>query len=309
MKVSRKHPLLQESSEDIKKQIKLLLSAAGVKDKLPTPKEDIVATAKLVEIGAIDLSKYEERCLARGIGILRGALSKLKGLLDFREKLIYVNPDIHQSQLTFVTYHEVTHRVLRWHEGLFDPHLDTDYSLDPRIATGLEAEANLGASLIQFQIDRFAKELKDLPFGLPSAMHLAERFETSLHSTFRKYIEDNTRSCALLVLEPLADQAIDGQPILQLWYPLQSGAFTEEFGEIDWEKFYYPGHPVYDTVFSGSLKLVHEGEITISDLKGFKKKCKIDTFCNMFNHFILVYPTVHAPSRTKVIILDKKSAL
>jgi len=305
MKVSHKHPLLQESSEEIKRQAKRLLSAAGVKDKLPTPREDIVATARLVEIGAIDLSKCEERWVTRGISILKGALSKFRGLLDFREKLIYVNPDIHHSQIVFVTYHEVMHRMLPWHEGLFDPHLDTNYSIDPWIATGLEAEANLGASLIQFQIDKFAKELKGLPLCLPSAIHLAERFETSLHSTFRKYIEDSTRSCALLILETLTGQAIDGQPILQLWYPLQSAAFTEEFGEVDWEKFYYPGNPVYDTVFLGSLKLVHEGEIIISDLKGFKKKCKIETFCNMFNHFALVYPIVHTPSKTKLIIANK----
>lgn len=305
MKVSRKHPLLQQSSDEIKQQTKRFLSAAGVKDKLPTPKEDIVATAKLVEIGAIDLSKYEERWLNKGITIFKGALSKFKGLLDFREKLIYVNPDIHHSQITFVTYHEVTHRILSWHEGLFDPHLDTDYSIDPWIATGLEAEANLGASLIQFQIDRFTKELKDLPLGLSSAMHLAERFETSLHSTFRKYIEDSPRSCALLVLETLIGQTFDSQPILRLWYPMQSEAFTDEFGMIDWEKFYNPGHPIYDTVFSGSLKILHEGEITVSDLRGFGKKCKIETFCNMFNYFVLVYPMAHSPSRTKLIIVHK----
>ena len=304
MKVSRKHPLLQQSSEEIKKQIKRLLAAAGIKDKLPTPKEDIVATAKLAEIGAIDLFKYKERWISKGMSFLKEALSKFKGLLDFKEKIIYVNPDIHHSQITFVTYHEVTHRILSWHEGLFNPHLDTDYSIDPWIASGLEAEANLGASLIQFQIDRFAKELTDLPLGLPSAMHLAERFDTSLHSTFRKYIDDSPRSCALLVLETLGGQTFNSQPILRLWYPLQSKAFTDEFGIIDWEKFYYAGNPIYDTAFSGSMKLVNDGEISLRDLKRFDKKCKIETFYNMFNYFVLVYPVANT-SKTKLIIVRK----
>jgi len=299
-----KNTLLQQSSEEIKKRVGYLLLAAEVKDKLPTPKEDIVACAKLVEIGEAELSKYEEGWLKKGGNFLKSALSKIKGLLDFRETIIYANPNIHHSQKTFVTYHEVTHRILPWHEGLYNPHIDTDYSIDPRVATGLEIEANLGASLIQFQIDRFAKELKDLPLGLGSAIDLAERYETSLHSTFRKYVEDNNRPCALLVLEVLVNGTSDKQKILQLWYPLQSHKFTREFGMLDWEKLYYPGHPIYDTILSDSLEWVKTGEIFLKDLSGFKKKCRIEAFYNTFNHFVLIYPVPRLPSRKKIIIAE-----
>lgn len=243
--------------------------------------------------------------MKKGANFFRSALAKIKGLIDFKEKIIYVNPEIHPAQKTFVTFHEVTHRALPWHEILYNPHLDTDYSIDPRVATGLEAEANFGASLIQFQIDRFAKELKDLPTGLASAKYLADRFKTSLHSTFRKYIEDNDRSCALLVLEGLIDEISDCQPVLQLWYPLQSQEFTIEFGILDWEKFYYPGHPIYDTVFSNALTLVNEGEIVLKDLRGFDKKCRIETFYNTFNYFVLIHPIPRQPSKKKIIILDR----
>jgi hypothetical protein len=305
MKASARSPVLQESSEEIKKRVKYLLSAAGVKNQLPTPKEEIVTTAKLVEIGQIELSEYEQGWLRKGTNFFKSALAKVKGLLDFKEKIIYVNPEIHHAQKTFVTYHEVTHRILPWHEILYNPHVDNEYSIDPRVATGLETEANFGASLIQFQIDRFAKELKDLPVGLGTAKYLADRFETSLHSTFRKYIEDNDRPCALLVLEGLIHEVSDFQPGLQLWYPLQSKEFTVAFGMQDWEKFYCPGHPIYDTVFSNSLKLVNEGEIILKDLKGFTKKCKIETFYNTFNYFILIHPIPRLPSRKKIIILDR----
>lgn len=304
MKRSVRNTLLQQSSEEIKKQVRHLLLAAGVKNKLPTPKEDIVTCAKLVEIGEIELSKYEEGWLKKGSDLLRGALSKIKGLLDFKEKIIYANPTIHHSQKTFVTYHEVTHRILPWHEVLYNPHIDTDYSIDPRIATGLETEANLGASLIQFQIDRFAKELKDLPLGLGSAVHLAERYETSLHSTFRKYVEDSQRSCALLVLEVLINGTSDNQKVLQLWYLVQSHRFTLKFGMLDWEKLYYPGHPIYDTVLSDSLEPVKTGEMVLKDLSGFKRKSRIEAFYNTFNHFVLIYPVPRLPSRKKIIITN-----
>lgn len=305
MKISARKTLLQQSSEEIKKQIRHLLSAAGVKDKLPTPKEDIIACAKLVEIGEIELSKYEKDWLKKGSDLFESVLSKIKGLLDFKEKIIYANPNIHHSQKTFVTYHEVTHRILPWHEGLYNPHIDNAYSIDPRVATGLEIEANFGASLIQFQIDRFTKELKDLPLGLGSAIHLAERYETSLHSTFRQYVEDNHRPCALLILEELIKGAHDSQNVLQLWYFLQSLKFTMKFGVLDWEKLYCPGHPVYDTIFSDSLEPVKRGEIVLKDLSGFEKKCRIEAFYNMFNHFVLIYPVVpRLPSRKKIIITD-----
>lgn len=305
MKTSLRNTLLQQSSEEIRKQVRYLLSAAGVKDKLPTPKEDIVACAKLVEIGEIELSKYEESWLKRGGDFLKSVLTKIKGLLDFRQEIIYTNPNIHHSQKTFVTYHEVTHRILPWHEGLYNPHIDTDYSIDPRIATGLEFEANLGASLIQFQIDRFAKELKDLPIGLGSAIHLAKRYETSLHSAFRRYVEDNHKSCALLILEVLVDGTSDSQKVLQLWYHLESHKFTLEFGILDWEKLYYPGHPIYDTVLSDSLEAVKTSEIVLEDSSGFKKKCRIEAFYNTFNHFVLIYPLPRFPLRRKIIITDR----
>jgi len=59
MRISTESSLTTKSTSEIKKQVKLLLKAAGVGDKLPVPKEDIVACSKLVEIGQLDLSKYD----------------------------------------------------------------------------------------------------------------------------------------------------------------------------------------------------------------------------------------------------------
>lgn len=302
MRISLGSPIVRQSSEDIKKQIKRLLLASGVGDKLPTPKDDIVAFAKLVKVGQLDLSEYEEGWLRKGINLVKIAFSKIKGLIDFQEKVIYVSPEIHPAQQSFVTFHEVTHRVLPWHEGLYNPHLDDDYSIDPRLASGLEQEANIGASLILFQIDRFAKDLKELPLGLGSAKHLADLYGTSLHSTFRKYVEDNHRPCALLILEEIINGIPDNQRILRLWYPLQSPKFTEEFGLIDWEKFYYKGHPVYETVLTNSFELIKSGETTFRDLRGFDRRCRIEAFDNTFNHFVLVYPAQPLSSKTKIIV-------
>lgn len=291
MKISRLGTFARESSAEIKHHVKQLLLAADVGEKLPTPKDDVVKCAELVEIDQLDLSRYEEGWFKKGVKHLLAALSKVRGLIDFRENILYVSPDIHPAQQVFVTYHEVTHRILPWHNGAFNPHLDDEHSIDPtRLASGLEQEANIGASLIQFQIDRFARELKDLPTGLLSAKYLADRYATSLHSTFRKYVEDNNRACAMMVLKEVIMPIPEQQRILQLWYPLQSTKFTEEFGSVDWGKFYCEGDVIYDTAFSSSLDLVKTGEVQLTDVRGFERKCRMEVFYNKFNHFVLIYP-------------------
>lgn len=295
-----------ESYSDIRAQIQRLLKAAGVGDKLPTPKEEIVECSKLVEIEQLNLFDYKNDWKKRGFKLIKRALSKIKGLVDFKHEIIYVDPNIHPAKRSFVTFHEVSHRILPWQKDLFCPHADTEYSLDPRIEQIFEVEANIGASLILFQIDRFKRELKDLKIGLGSAMKLAERFDASLHSTFRKYVEDNHRACTLLVLKSQNHNISNKKNFFNLWYYIQSEKFTKEYGHIDWPKFYHSGDPIYDTISTNSLKPMKHGEMTMKNLSGYKKKCRIETFYNQFNHFVLIYPIRRFVIGKKKVILRRK---
>ncbi len=295
-----------ESYKDIKKQVKHLMKAASVGDKLPTPKEDIVECSKLVEIEQLDLFDYKDDWKERGFKLIKRALSKIKGLIDFRHDIIYVDPNIHPAKRSFVTFHEVSHRILPWQKDLFCPHADTEYSLDPRIEQIFEVEANIGASLILFQLDRFKEELKDLQIGLGSAIKLAERFDASLHSTFRKYVEDNHQICALLILKSQNRNISDRQNFFNLWYYLQSKKFTKEYGVVDWPKFYHSGDPVYDTISKNSVKLIKCGEFTMTNLAGYKKRCRIEIYYNQFNHFVFIYPARRLRIRRKAIHVKRK---
>ena len=301
MKIISSNHHIEESKQDISKQVEILLDKAGVGDKLPTPREDIIEAAKLIELNDSELPNYNKSIFKKGSALLKKALSKFAALLDFREKIIYVNPEIHPSKHTFATYHEVSHKIFPWHEGLFDPHLDDYYSIDPTIAKGLEQEANIGSSLIIFQLDRFSKDLKDLPIGLASAKLLADRYGSSLHSTFRKYIDDNHKSCVLLVLE----EVISNERMLILKYPIQSTKFTDEFGEYDWQKYYLKGHPMFEVAFSNTLDVIQKGELDIFDNKGFKRKCIVEIFNNSYNRFALIFPKPKYKPRTKLVIVEK----
>ena len=50
----------EENVAEIQTHVRRLLKAAGVGNKLPTPKEDIVECAKLVALGEVDLRQYAE---------------------------------------------------------------------------------------------------------------------------------------------------------------------------------------------------------------------------------------------------------
>jgi hypothetical protein len=125
--------LREESTPAIKKQVQLLLNAAGVGDKLPTPITDIVQCSKLVAIDGLDLSIYEETFIKHGLGVLKQAIRKIRGFLDYQRNVYYVDPLLHKIQKKFITCHEVTHRILPWHKEILNPHHDTDITLQATI--------------------------------------------------------------------------------------------------------------------------------------------------------------------------------
>lgn len=290
---------------EIKKQVKLLLNAAGVGDKLPTPKNDIIECAKLVAIGKLDLKQFEKKWPTKQFNTIKGlltqAISKIKGLIHLKENIIYVDPNVHPSSVPFITYHEVTHKILPSHKILMNPHLDTDLTLEPEFAKGLEIEANIGAALILFQVDRFAKEIKDVPLGAANAIYFAQRYEASLHSAFRNYTEMNHRACALLILNN-RDEIFD-QDCYTLKYFVTSNEFRKKFGQVDWGSCFFEEHPIYDTIVSQNTD-VRYGSIQLRDRLNFKINCKIEIFHNTYNYFVLCYPK-QKPRRSKKVVLIK----
>ena len=166
-------------------------------------------------------------------------------------------PTLHPSSVPFITYHEVAHKIIPHHSILTNPHLDDDLSLDPEFAKDLEIEANIGAALILFQVDRFAKEIRDVPLGWASAMYFAERYEASLHSAFRHFTEMNHCPCAMLVLynqNKYFDRLSFG-----LKYSICSKEFKDQFRTLDWGTF-YEGHPIYDTIVGQEGETIRKGK-------------------------------------------------
>lgn len=116
----------------------------------------------------------------------------VRAILAVEERAIYLNPDVASRQVPWAIYHEVGHDAIEWHRDFL--YLDNMYSLSPKAREVMEREANEFAGHLQFLGTRFADDARELPYGLKSAILLADRYEASYEAAIRRYVE--TRACA-----------------------------------------------------------------------------------------------------------------
>jgi hypothetical protein len=272
-----------ESATEVTNEVKRLLRAAGVTDQLPTPKEQILACARLVERGELDLAEYEASLTDKTLRFFHKAVSKVLGLLDRRSNIIYVDPRIHDSRKQFITYHEVTHKVLGWQKITVTE--DDRLTLSAECENLFEAEANYGAADILFQCERFEDEARDYDLSIESALYLSNRYNSSCHSALRRFVERNHRPCLLIVLTTTSREYMNGQTSYYVVYSIPSVPFTNEFGEPLNLKYVNPGHELGEILNNSG-----HGEIALPDIKGFLRTCVVQAFSNKFNTFVLIYP-------------------
>jgi uncharacterized protein DUF955 len=278
-----------ESATEVTNEVKRLLRAAGVRHQLPTPKEEILASARLVESGELDLAEYEATLTDKTLHFFHRATSKVLGLLDRRSGIIYVDPCTHDSRKLFITYHEVTHKVLGWQKIILTQ--DEQLTLSAECEDLFEAEANYGAADILFQCERFEDEARD-DLSIESALYLRSRYDSSCHAALRRFVERNHRSCLLMVLTPTSKEHEDGQTSYYVVYSIPSIPFTDEFGDPLNLVFVNPSHDLGKILNNSG-----HGEIVLPDTKGFLRTCVVQTFSNKFKTFGLIYPKQAHPSR------------
>lgn len=284
---------IPKSSGSISAEVKKLLRAADVGSRLPTPKSDILACAELVETGELDLATYEKSRTERLSDLFYRAYGKLRGFLDRRTQEIFVDAQLHLSKRTFVTYHEVTHQILPWQNLQYTE--DDEVTLSSACETVFESEANYGAAEIMFQCDRFESEARDFDLSIPSALYLSERYEASCHSSLRRFAERNHRPCLLLVLKATSRVNANGKTSYFISHSIPSEAFTLEFGDPFVSPFINPDDALGRILNSGG-----NGEMNLSNLKGFSLPCFVEVFTNSYQQFVLLYPKGIPHARKRV---------
>lgn len=288
------------SKKDIENISLDILKSSKSLDVFPTPVDKIVQYSELYIAGGIDLISLEKKYKTSFFSeALKSGLSKIRGFLDRREKLIYLDMNQIVSRQNFVTLHETGHNVLPWQNKTLE-FLDDDETLDPDTQEEFENEANYFASITLFQNDRFDNHVKKFELGMPAVVQLSNHFGASVHATFRRYVENSKFRCALLVLKNLSEKGKVANGDFRNAF--HSESFLNDFGSIEWpENFGYKWGFIKDHLFL-KRKWKINGVINLKTLNG-----DIDFtyhyFGNSYNSFVMIFPKgENKATRTKILV-------
>lgn len=279
-----------ESAGEIDKQVDRLLRAADAYGRYPTPVDDIVAAAKLTQADDYvldDLKIAQAPAYLRSL--LRSARQKIQGLVDRRERVVHIAPNIeHDAKRRFVTLHETTHSILPHQQDLI--YADTHETLSPNTKRLFEREANQGAAELLFQRTHFTRDAIDHEIGVAAVWLLAQRYGASFHAALRRYAECHDAAIAAIVFDhkPLALTP-------KTWKreeTMATRAWLDRFGPIKWpSRMDAASHPLV-----AALDFTIE-EIAITDITGTSAKVRIQTESNSYKRFALLW----IPPRRKLI--------
>jgi Zn-dependent peptidase ImmA (M78 family) len=291
-----------QSSKDIDKISFDLLKASNSYGVFPTPVDKITGYSDLIVTGGIDIKSLEKKYKSFIFSeALKSGLEKVRGFLDRREKIIYVDTEQTATRQGFVKLHETGHNVLPWQTKTVQ-FLDDDKTLAPEIKEEFEAEANYFASVTLFQCDIFLNECKKYELGIAATFQLSKMFGASTHATLRRYVEESPKRCALLVLKDVSQRG--QKPNAHYRNYFHSKRFEKEFGELTWTAEMGWEWPfIKDYYFNKKVKT--DGSLSIQTLNGQKEFC-YHFFNNTFNGFVFIFPKGENKKTRTTIILKSK---
>jgi hypothetical protein len=290
-----------EDFRDIIQYSEAILAASDAQGVLPTPVDRIVECADLVVSGDIHLEPKHHGFFTKSLKVLQAALQKAKGIIDIREKVIYLDPTSTNGKKAFVQCHEVGHKVIPWQAKTL-LYVDDEMTLDPEVKDRFEREANFFASEVLFQGARFEREARDLPLEVKSAMHLAKRYGSSIHAALRRFVKTNHRSCALLVIN-YVDVKNRSTTSLTLRSADCSLSFRKTCGPVDWPTILDLVCPATPDIRAGVRW--GGGRWLVKARDGQDCDCRYQLYTTSYNAFLLIYPAkTKTQTRTRIILSE-----
>lgn len=269
---------IERISYDLLKQSKAL-------DIFPTPVDKLLNFSELEVDRNINLASVEQSFLSKASAQFKNAMNKVKGILDRKKRIIYLDLSLPLSSQGFIQLHETGHDLLLWQNKTLE-FLENDQTLSPYVQEQFEAEANYFATITLFQQDRFNNAAKNYPLEIASVIKLAKEFGGSIHATMRRYVETSELRCALIVLKNMSK--FETTPNYGLRDYFSSPKFEKHFGVIGLPKeFGYKWPFAKDYYFN--KRFVINGKVILKTVQG-DQEFKYHFFNNSYNGFVLLFP-------------------
>jgi Zn-dependent peptidase ImmA (M78 family) len=285
-------PILSHAQfKDIRAKADRLLREAGAYGSFPTPVDNIMIAAKvhLDEDNSLD-SNMIHRLYRKATDVIKHALDKVLGIFDVRANTIYYDHSIHKAKKPFLLLHETGHSYLDWQKATYAFLEDGKGNLEPEVSEAFECEANVFASEVLFQVDRFTAFAEDMPLALATPMSLAQKFGASIYSSVRRFATTTSRCCVILVLEP--PLVTSGVAVFALRRPLPSKSFLLKYGDVVWQpdfsRLNFPSRAL-PHIGKSIQKVVKPAKIDIT-IGGEKQSFTAEAFNSTQNVFLLLYP-------------------
>lgn len=269
--------------------IRVLLHKADALGTFPTPVSEIMNAGKVAVALEDVLDEGFLRKIRRKAGTaLKRAISKVLGLFDAHERLVFIARALYEVKRTFLKLHETGHAVLPWQRDLYAVVEDGEQELDPDIADLFDREANVFAAEVLFQLDSFIEEAADEPFGIKVPLGLSNKYGASVYASVRQYVTKNSRECVVLVLDPPEMREGDGFRA-GLRRAVPSRPFLARFGDLDWPEYFTTRDQIGAMIPVGRRRMSAPREILLVDRDGTRHECLAEAFTTTRQVFVLIH--------------------
>jgi hypothetical protein len=230
---------------------------------------------------------------------LKSALSKVWGLFDARDRVVFIDRAVKAGKQVFLKLHETGHAVLPWQRSVYAVVEDGEHELDPDTAELFDREANVFATEVLFQLDTFAEEASGYQFGIDVPLKLRRKYGSSAYAAIRQYVSKNRRDCAVLVLDPPTFAGGDGFRTA-LRRPVASPSFKVKF-VLDWPAHFTPSDEIGAMLPLGNRRMSYGRPITLVDRNGVRHECIAEAFRTPFQIFVLIH-VVRSLTNTTIVV-------
>ena len=272
----------------VRQEAERLLRSADALGRFPTPVSIVMDAAKVTLADDDILDEGFLRSMRRRAhGLLRSALSKVLGLLDARERIIFIDRAVQAVKQTFLKLHETAHAVLPWQRNLYALVEDGEQELAPEVAEQFDREANVFATEVLFQLDSFTVEAADHEFGIRTPLKLQRKYGASAYAAIRRYVATSHRDCIVLVLEP--PELTGGFGFrANLRRAVASSSFRLKF-DLEWPTEFTPADEIGAMVPLGHRRLSGARAITLVDRNDDRHECIAEAFKTPYQVFVLIH--------------------